>query len=608
MKKISIFLLIFTIFMLVSCGNEKHEHQYGEWKVSKVATCVAAGEEKRVCSCGEFEVRVIEKKEHTVVDDEEVLPTCTESGKTAGSHCLVCGEVFVAQEDISALNHDEVIDAMIPSTCTESGKTAGSHCDRCGEILIAQEDIEVLDHLFETWTEEVVATNSKEGKMVSRCGRDDCNETKELKQLMKPVLSLAGDKIIWNAISNVTGYKLYVNGDVYDIGNVLEYTVSYVEGIYNFAVEGYTSSTDYYPEGKKSDILTITVSYGENLQQPKGTDFEGFNGEKQITSNNWDTFYGNFGAGKIEIIFDGNNKYAKLTPLDDGADAKLTKSCNVNILRKGTYLFEFDIYLGNGVDGELSFNIFNGVDWLFSEDKIVDLTQLSYEEWAKVSVEFELTSDRLGDFANLDLKYIATTVAMDNYILVDNFKIIDTITNENVDVETNNGFDLFMDTVDKSLSSPGWKVDSLGRDVIYVGDKLENKLVLDGGNTVVKAYTSNSDHSTLTFAANKDIANAGIYRLTVKVKLGSDAVVVNNIGFRLTANNPLGTGDMVFDGLDSLSSEEWVTLEITFGVGHNVNVDFVNLDFWFFTHNDLVQSSNNYILIDDLTISVVYIQ
>ena len=40
----------------------------------------------------------------------------------------------------------------------------------------------------------------------------------------------------------------------------------------------------------------------------------------------------------------------------------------------------------------------------------------------------------------------------------------------------------------------------------------------------------------------------------------------------------------------------------------NVNVDFVNVDFWVFTHNDLVNSENNYVLFDDLEISVVYIQ
>ena len=197
---------------------------------------------------------------------------------------------------------------------------------------------------------------------------------------------------------------------------------------------------------------------------------------------------------------------------------------------------------------------------------------------------------------------------IDNYILVDNFKIIDTITNENVDVETNNGFDLFVLPQDNSMNTPGWKVDSFGRDVIYVGDKLENELIQENGNTVIKAYTSDSDHTNLTLAAHRDIAQAGIYKLSMKVKLGSAAVMVDNIGFRLSSNNPLGTIDMVFEGLDKLSSDEWVTLDIYFGVGNTVNVDFVNIDLWVFTHNDEIQNSENYVLIDDVAISIVYIQ
>ena len=30
-----------------------HEHSFGEWTVSKAATCTEKGEERRVCECGE---------------------------------------------------------------------------------------------------------------------------------------------------------------------------------------------------------------------------------------------------------------------------------------------------------------------------------------------------------------------------------------------------------------------------------------------------------------------------------------------------------------------------------------------------------------------------
>ena len=40
-----------------------------------------------------------------VVEDLAVAATCEETGLTAGSHCTVCGQVIVAQEEVSALGH-----------------------------------------------------------------------------------------------------------------------------------------------------------------------------------------------------------------------------------------------------------------------------------------------------------------------------------------------------------------------------------------------------------------------------------------------------------------------------------------------------------------------
>ena len=154
---------------------------------------------------------------HETVTDAAVEPTCTEPGKTEGSHCSRCNEVFVAQETIDALGHEyqdvegsaseptcakagkeidqkcsrcgdvitgaeipalghiKVIDAGVEPTCTEAGLTEGSHCSRCNEVLVAQETIEALGHNYEdeegTAIEATCTTAGKKAdKKCSRCG------------------------------------------------------------------------------------------------------------------------------------------------------------------------------------------------------------------------------------------------------------------------------------------------------------------------------------------------------------------------------------------------------------------------------------------------------
>ncbi len=83
---------------------------------------------------------------HNEVIDEAVPASCTETGLTEGSHCDVCGEVIVAQEEIPALGHTEVVDEAVPASCTTDGLTEGKHCDACGEVLVAQEEIPAWGH------------------------------------------------------------------------------------------------------------------------------------------------------------------------------------------------------------------------------------------------------------------------------------------------------------------------------------------------------------------------------------------------------------------------------------------------------------------------------
>ena len=61
----------------------KAAHSFGEWTVSKEATCTEAGEETRTCSvCGATETQAISAKGHTASEKWVTTKkaTCTEKG------------------------------------------------------------------------------------------------------------------------------------------------------------------------------------------------------------------------------------------------------------------------------------------------------------------------------------------------------------------------------------------------------------------------------------------------------------------------------------------------------------------------------------------------
>ena len=137
-------------------------HVYGEWTTTKAPTCTEKGSHKKVCECGKEITEDMPATGHTEVPDAAVAPTCTEPGKTEGSHCSVCGEVLTAQQTVNALGHDmgEFKQTTAP-TCTAKGvKTAT--CKREGCNHTETQDIPEKGHTLEK-VEKVAATESKEG-------------------------------------------------------------------------------------------------------------------------------------------------------------------------------------------------------------------------------------------------------------------------------------------------------------------------------------------------------------------------------------------------------------------------------------------------------------
>jgi hypothetical protein len=68
------------------------------------------------------------------------------------------------------------------ATCTESGLTDGVKCSECGEILVAQEEISALGHDFGEWKIIMKPTITRGGILRRTCKRPGCLFTEERRE------------------------------------------------------------------------------------------------------------------------------------------------------------------------------------------------------------------------------------------------------------------------------------------------------------------------------------------------------------------------------------------------------------------------------------------
>ncbi len=195
--------------------SETHTHVFTAWETETLPTCTSAGVFTRGCEdCSYTETQPIAPIGHIAVTDEEVPPTCATEGKTAGSHCGVCGEILTAQRSVEkgahrygenavviratcvadgvriescldcgvsvytplpATEHTPVIDEAIAATCTADGKTAGSHCDVCGKILTAQARTFATGHTLDEGEILTEATCLQAGSKLHSCTLSTCD-------------------------------------------------------------------------------------------------------------------------------------------------------------------------------------------------------------------------------------------------------------------------------------------------------------------------------------------------------------------------------------------------------------------------------------------------
>ncbi|MDE6850522.1 MAG: hypothetical protein K2J54_04265 [Clostridia bacterium] len=105
---------------------------------------------------------------HNETDDAAVAATCTEKGKTAGKHCILCNTVTQAQTDTDALGHDFSVTVSGTQPTCQQGGTATMKCSRCEETQV-QDSADPVDHKFTNYISDGNATCTEDGTKTAEC-------------------------------------------------------------------------------------------------------------------------------------------------------------------------------------------------------------------------------------------------------------------------------------------------------------------------------------------------------------------------------------------------------------------------------------------------------
>lgn len=107
------------------CGERrKNAHNYGEWTVTKEATCNKTGSKERIClECGHCDKEIIQVTEHKAGEWQTVInPTVTSFGKKI-QRCLMCGDILAEEMVAKVIPPEAIVDKNVisyPSTTTIS--------------------------------------------------------------------------------------------------------------------------------------------------------------------------------------------------------------------------------------------------------------------------------------------------------------------------------------------------------------------------------------------------------------------------------------------------------------------------------------------------------
>lgn len=133
-------------------NDEKHKHEFDEWKTIKTSTSTSCGGKTRKCkTCGYIEYDNTILENHHLIYKDKLEPTCTIDGHNAYFVCEVCE--YTNYELIPSLGHKfvDINNVVEKATCTSTGTKEVLYCTTCGHV--ETEIIPSLGHNFVNFLE-----------------------------------------------------------------------------------------------------------------------------------------------------------------------------------------------------------------------------------------------------------------------------------------------------------------------------------------------------------------------------------------------------------------------------------------------------------------------
>ena len=292
------------------------------------ATCTEKGKNFMTCSrCAHTEEQEVAPIGHTWGEWIEVTaPTCDAQGAKKRT-CATC--LLVEDDVIESLGGHELV--TLPgydATCTQPGKTNGSHCQKCNTIFEAQEDIPATGHDIDGVEPELIkATTEREGTYAEFC--KVCNEAVNpitIAMIDAASIKLSTEKCTYNGKKRTPTVTVKdVEGN--DLVEGVDFEVEYAAGRKNVGEYKITVNFIGNYEGQKE--LTFTIAAG------KTTKITATSSKKDYVKLTWNAVEGATGY-RVYIYKTADSKTRKKIASVEGTSYNLSKDYNGKALKIGS--------------------------------------------------------------------------------------------------------------------------------------------------------------------------------------------------------------------------------------------------------------------------------